>query len=369
MVRHAIGGSMFKIRSFPKKNLKWWHGESSSIDFDPDFQRTSRVWAGRDQAFLIDSILNGFDIPKIYIADFREHNVPSLNVHHRSYAIIDGKQRLTAIFAFMDDKLSLQKYFVLLSDPTVKLGGLKFSELKKAHPRIAQTVERYALDVKSIETVDREKINDVFLRLNKASKALNGAEVRNALIGKAVDAIRDIARHRFFAKRIRFATNRSQEKNAAAKVLVLEYEGGAFVDTKKKNLDAFVIAIGHQGSGRFNGAMTRVRRNLDALAEVFQNQDTLLGAQGHVPLYYILISRLKPADRIRVREFIEGFERSRVKNRNRGGGDHDLDAYDLASRSTNDKKSFETRLRVIRKKFAAWKRSQARSLNSDLHAK
>src|SRR5690349_1928130 len=118
---------MFRIRSFPKKDLKWWHGRASSIDFDPDFQRTARVWKGRDQAFLIDSILNGFDIPKIYIADFTTHDVPTLNVHKKKYAVIDGKQRFTAILGFMDDKFPLPKKFVLLSDPTLKLGGSTFS--------------------------------------------------------------------------------------------------------------------------------------------------------------------------------------------------------------------------------------------------
>jgi hypothetical protein len=86
---------MFKIRSFPKKTIRWWHGKAGSIDFNPDFQRTSRVWKGRDRAFLIDSILNGYDIPKFYVADFTKHDVPDLNVERKDFAVIDGKQRFT----------------------------------------------------------------------------------------------------------------------------------------------------------------------------------------------------------------------------------------------------------------------------------
>src|SRR5258705_4735183 len=304
---------MFKIRSFPKKNLKWWHENTASIDFDPDFQRTARAWKGRDQAFLIDSILNGYDIPKIYIADFTRHDVPDLNRHKKDYALIDGKQRLNAINKFLADDLPLGRKFVLLANPALTLGGMTFSELKEAHPNIANIVERYVLDVKSIETDDREKINDVFLRLNKASKALNGAEVRNAMIGKAVDGIRDLAKRRFFAKRISFSTARLQERNAAAKVLYLEYEGGAFVDTKKRNLDAFVLKVGSHASSQFNGAMKRAKAQLDILAEVFENDDPLLGAEGQVPLYYMFVSRLNAADRKKVRKFMVRFERDRVK--------------------------------------------------------
>lgn len=354
---------MFKIRSFPKKRLRWWHRKADDIDFAPDFQRTSRVWRGRDQAFLIDSILNGFDIPKFYIADFTRHDVPELNVDQKDYAIIDGKQRLTAIFGFLDDEFPLNRRFVLLSEPELEIGGLTFSELREKHRQSSDAIRNYVLDVKAIETDDREKINDVFVRLNKGAKALNGAEVRNALMGRAVESIRTIANHRFFQHRIKFGTERSQEKNAAAKILVLEYEGGGFVDTKKKNLDAFVEHIGRHGSGRFNATMRRVRNHLDMLAEVFQDRDRLLGAQGHVPLYYMFISRLDAADRRRVREFLERFERDRVTNRHDRRHDRDLDEYDLASRTTNDKRSFETRLRVIRREFAAWKRAQERRAN------
>lgn len=351
---------MFKIHGFPKKNLKWWYQNRASIDFDPDFQRTSRVWKDRDKAFLIDSILNGFDIPKIYIADFTIHNIPALNARAKRYAIIDGKQRLTAIFAFLNDRLPLQKTFVLESHPTLKLGNLRFSDLKKQQPQIARIIEKYILDVKVIETDDRKKINDVFLRLNSASKALNGAEIRNAMIGQAVEAIRNLGKHRFFVRRIRFATDRSQERNASAKILALEYEGGP-AETKKKNLDRFVATVGQNGGSRFNRTLRRVTTNLNMLYGLFRDNDPLLSTQGHLPLYYMFITRLKrPADRAVVRDFLESFERQRVRNRNRttDRGDRALDTYDLTSRSTNDKISFETRLRIIRAKFAIWKRKR-----------
>jgi len=348
---------MIKIRSFPRKSLRWWRKAESSIDIDPDFQRTSQVWRDRDRTFLIDSILNGFDVPKIYIVDFTKHDIPALNRRHKSYAIIDGKQRLSTIFAFYRDRLPLPPKFFHSSAPGQNLGRLRFSDLKRDQPQLAKLMDRYVLDVKAIETDDRKNINDVFLRLNKASKALNGAEVRNAMIGKAVDAIRELGNHRFFVRKIRFATNRSQQRNAAAKMLILEFESGP-AETKKKNLDSFVINIGDQGSGRFNGALRRVKDHLNVLCHVFQDQDRLLSAQGNVSIYYLFITRLRTTDRSKVRTFLDVFERKRVSNRNRpsGNGDRQLDAYDLASRSTNDKKSYDNRLKVIRAKFAAWKR-------------
>jgi hypothetical protein len=347
---------MFLLKSFPKKNLRWWFANKDRIDFDPDFQRKSTVWKGPDQAFLIDSILNGFDVPKLYIDDFTTHNVPELNTRGKSYAIIDGKQRLTAIVAFRQDKFALSSKFVLTSDPTRSLKGLKYGELKRNHPPVAALFDKYVLDVKSIETNEREKINEVFRRLNEASKALNGAENRNARIGKAVDAIRQISQHRFLTTRIRFDTSRSQEKNAAAKLLLLEFDGRSPKDTKKLQLDEFVVSIGAVGSGRFDRCVTRVSAQLDRLSEVFQNQDELLAAQGNIPLYYLFVSRLKAAERKKVRLFLLWFEKARRKNRNARLGDSDFDSYDINNRSTNDAGSYRERLRVIRKKHTEWKR-------------
>ncbi|NOT09864.1 MAG: DUF262 domain-containing protein [Gemmatimonadales bacterium] len=348
---------MFRINTFPRRSLQWWISQQSVIDFSPDFQRTARVWTERDKRFLIDSILNGFDIPKLYVADFTTHDIPALNKKEMSYAIIDGKQRLTTILAFREDRLALSKNFYHSSVPGINLGGLVYSELKRDHPLITGLFDRYALDVKSIETDDRAQINDVFLRLNKASKALNGAEVRNAMIGKAVDAIRDISHNNFLKRRINFTTDRSQEKNAAAKVLALEYAGGP-AETKKKNLDALVVAVGETGNRQFGKTVKRVKEHLQNLSSVFQNQDRLLSTQGSVPLYYLFVSRLHARDRKHVRVFLEEFEKARTKNRNRtpGTGDYQLDQFDLVSRSTNDKSSYTVRLRVLRSKFGVWRR-------------
>jgi uncharacterized protein with ParB-like and HNH nuclease domain len=59
---------------------------------DPPYQRRGRLWSLTDKAYLIDSILNGYDIPKFYVADFT-WGKSALNRRKLPYAIIDGKQR------------------------------------------------------------------------------------------------------------------------------------------------------------------------------------------------------------------------------------------------------------------------------------
>ena len=57
----------------------------------PDVQR-ELVWTKSQNQLLIDSLFKDFDIPKIY---FRDIEVDG----KRAYAVIDGQQRLNAIFS------------------------------------------------------------------------------------------------------------------------------------------------------------------------------------------------------------------------------------------------------------------------------
>src|SRR2546423_770622 len=112
-----------KIAPFEAKPLVWWKNRRSKIDMNPPYQRRGRLWSDTDKAYLIDSILNGFDIPKLYMADFTWGDSP-LNLKKLPYAIIDGKQRLEAVFDFFDGVISLNEDFVYLEDSSIKLGGL-----------------------------------------------------------------------------------------------------------------------------------------------------------------------------------------------------------------------------------------------------
>ena len=68
----------------------------SRIEVDDEFQR-GLVWSAAQQALLIDSILRGFDVPKIFLRKLPDGNP-------RLFSVIDGKQRLTAIWRFLNDE-------------------------------------------------------------------------------------------------------------------------------------------------------------------------------------------------------------------------------------------------------------------------
>ena len=341
-----------KVTAFEAKTLSWWRTRKKQIDMDPTYQRRGRLWSATDKAYLIDSILNGFDVPKLYIADFTYSN-SSLNKKRLPYAIIDGKQRFEAIFDFFEGKITLNPDFVLLDNPALKLGGLGFRDLTRSYGEIAEIFENFNLAVMSVITESEELINELFVRLNR-SKPLTGAEIRNAMAGPAPEVIRQTAKHEFFAELIRFPVQRGQDLNAAAKILSFEFNDKP-QETKKSSLDSFAKNAA-SNRNQLELAARRSYAMLNVLTGIFLPKDHLLSSAGVVPDYYWFIRSIKEREYRHVRDFLVRFENDRRTNRQAvelelGDGDRQLLEYDQFNRSTNDLTSHNGRVDILLKKF------------------
>lgn len=350
---------MFTIQPFSARTLSWWNTQRKKIDFAPSYQRKGGIWSTEDKAYLVDSILNGYDIPKFYLADFTYAN-SALNEKGKSYAVIDGKQRFEAIFDFFDGKLVLDQRFSYEPDPRLKLGGLGFRDLKSRYPEVASVFENFNLSVMSVITDEEGTINDLFVRLNR-SKPLTGSEIRSAMSGVVPQLIEKIARHPFFKTRIRFSTKRKQEYNAAAKILLIEFRG-KFVDTKRTYLDRFVQEGVKSQTTSAERAADKVKEVLDAMTRVFTRKDQLLSSQGPMTLYYWFVrSHLDKAEGIR--EFLVRFDSHRSQNRKRiqegKKADEELLRFDLLSRSINDQGSLVERYIILENRFQAFSAKQS----------
>lgn len=347
--------TMFQVRSFDARTLSWWYHQREDIDLNPPYQRRSGVWRSEDKAYLIDSILNDYDIPKIYIADFTLINTP-LNSKNKSYAVIDGKQRFEAIFDFFDGRLALNQNFKLANDPSLKLGGLGYKDLKSQYPKISSKFENFNLSVMSVITDEEDKINELFIRLNRISKPLTGAEVRGAMPGPIPPMIDRLAKHEFFRSRIRFNIKRKQDYNVAAKLLLIEYHGG-FTDTKRIHLDKFVEDNSGPDARDFQIHAERVKEILDDMADAFIERDTLLISSGKITVYYWLFRSYSEECKTRIREFLLRFEQDRKENRSSSEPDEELLNYDISIRNPNDQKGMSRSYAILQKRFKEFLRS------------
>jgi hypothetical protein len=346
---------MFRIRPYEAKTLSWWFTQRDLIRFDPPYQRRGDIWNKNAQGYLIDSILNDFDIPKIYLADFSYVDSP-LNETKSQYAVIDGRQRLEAIFGFYDGNVTLNEDFTSQDEPSVQLGGLGYKDLLHRAPKLASKFDNFNLSVMSVLTNDEALINELFVRLN-SSKPLTAPEFRNAMKGVVPPLIRSLARHHFFRTDISFKTDRGEDQQVAAKFLLVEFRGD-LVDTKRASLDRFVqdATRAEALTAEMARAGSRAKRVLDGLHRVFLPRDLLLQSPGSLVVYYWLVRTLGPAPDLR--SFLFAFEAERKQNRERAKKMHTVDPellhYDSLNRSVNDAGSLRGRFLILETSYSAW---------------
>lgn len=112
----------------PVDVILYWHREQS-MELNAPYQRGD-VWSETRQRNLIRSILLGIPIPSIIINDRASAGWDELV----SCAVIDGKQRLTAILKFMLDDLAVPgEWFGVES--AISHGMIVFSDLPIARQR------------------------------------------------------------------------------------------------------------------------------------------------------------------------------------------------------------------------------------------
>lgn len=359
--------SFIRVLQHTPRPLAWWHEQASEnrLDLSPKFQRRSDLWSRYKRAHLIDSIINDFDIPKLYVADFTLGR-SELNAARRPYAVVDGKQRFEAFFSFINNEFPLNQSSLLDSNPKNVIRGLYFKDLEEQYPELARKILSFEPIVMSISTDDDAKIYEMFVRLN-SGEAANSAERRNAKPGPVPAILRELVEHPFFSSRIGFTTKRMQDFNLAAKFLLLEYRS-AFVDTKASNLDRFVaeaaqettpLGMGEpsddqiQAAKKYIDTRDKVIDVLEGLSEAFLPNDRLLKNAGRIPVYYWVV-RNHPEVAPNFRDFIGEFEEKALSamRADRDGqplqnGMEKYLTYYTLSRTTNDQQSLRGRYELI----------------------
>jgi len=214
----------------------------SAIDDDPTYQRAGEVWSLPHRQLFVDSLLNGYDVPKVYLHDLRGQHPTKV------YAVVDGKQRLTTLWSFVRDGFPLAPTFrieaqdgpPIAHEASAPVGALRYSELD---PRWQAAFLRTPLSVVLIRSATESDIEELFSRLNNGV-ALSAAERRNAFGGEMADLIRDVAGRSSLFGALGFTDGRGEHLDLAAWLLAWEdarrRNDLASLDVSPSGVDAFV---------------------------------------------------------------------------------------------------------------------------------
>lgn len=160
-----------------------YEAKEQRIIIDSEFQRED-VWKRNRKIELIESVLMGLPLPIFYFTQDK----------YGRLIVVDGRQRLTALFEYMTDRFQLNKMKIL-----PELNGKKFSDLL---PVLQGRIEDFQIQAHVImpPTPDRIKF-DIFERVNRGGVQLNQQEIRNALYqGNATRLLGKVAASDAFAR-------------------------------------------------------------------------------------------------------------------------------------------------------------------------
>jgi len=228
--------------------------QKDKIELNPVWQR-GPAWKLPRQVLLLDSILRGMDIPKVYLR--------KLSHGMFTYDAVDGQQRLRAIWTFHAGGIALIHPDSLPPINGEEINGKKFGQLSVT---LRNRFNDFVVSIGEITASKTEEIRNLFARL-QMGVSLNPAELRNAMDGPLRYSIDSTARLHSFFQNCKISSDRFKHLDYAAHVYAMAaYQGQR--DIKAPDLRAMVTEYGADRGEEVLKLSEAVDDALTVLAEV-----------------------------------------------------------------------------------------------------
>jgi hypothetical protein len=237
----------YDSRTYSINDFVEWD-KAQQLELNPKFQRRA-VWTDKAKSFLMDTILRGKPIPKVFIRQ-------KINVSTKTSTreIVDGQQRLRTILSYIKDGFAVSKRH------NAEYGAMLFSQLPED---VQAQVLAYEVSVDLLINLPDPEVLDIFSRLNSYAVVLNEQEKINADHFSPFKTLADKIGHKYYEywtkQGILTANNivRMQEVNLVADLLIAMLEGIKSKKQIKKFYDAYEATFDHD--------VDRLEKHFDAV--------------------------------------------------------------------------------------------------------
>jgi hypothetical protein len=230
-----------------------------AINLDPDFQRRER-WSPEKQSGLIESFLLNVPVPPIYLAEDE----------YGRYSVVDGKQRLTAIRAFMTEGLELR-------------GIEKFTEIENKSFDLLPEPLQNALNIRPyVRVVTLLKQSDptlkfeVFTRLNRGGEPMLAQELRKvAYRGALSDLVFSLSETPFLREQLKIVSDDSpayksmEDAEYVLRFFALKSVWQTFSGSLRGELDGYMSKNQHLKPAGIKALREDFLRCLDACQKIW----------------------------------------------------------------------------------------------------
>lgn len=271
------------------KQLKNMFDNKETLSFNHPIQRQSAQWDNKQQSLLIHSLLSSYPVPNIYLEKRECVDVNDVEKKIYHYSVLDGKQRMTTIFSFINGEFALSEDIdpVTIEENTYELANRFYDELPE---EVKQEILRFRFSIISFEDVTDAEIEEIFFRLNN-STPLSKPQKSKALMGVSNSIfINEILSGRFFTEKCSFSKNQLKKSDdmctliQAMMLLDNKYRGYEFKDI---SADSVMEYSKHINGNYPDEAKERLKKIIGFLDNCFYSKERCL-KKINIPVLFLV---------------------------------------------------------------------------------
>lgn len=214
------------------KNLKSMFDEKDTLSFDHPIQRQSSQWTNEQQTLLIHSMLANFPVPAVYVHKVESTETDARGKHIYHYSVLDGKQRMTSIFSFINGEYALCEDIppIELEGQVYDIAGKYFEDLEED---IQKELLHYRFNIQAFEDVDNETIEEIFFRLNNSTPLTTAQKTRPSMGVTNSIFVNELLDSRFFKEKCSFSKMQLKKSDDLCTLL----QAMLLLDSKYRNYE------------------------------------------------------------------------------------------------------------------------------------
>ena len=200
--------------------------KKEKIILDTGIQRKQDQWDRKKKSLLILSAIQGIIIPGIFAKEVAKEKNDFI------WEILDGKQRLTVLYSFLNDGFRLDKSY------PEEYAAKKFSELDE---EVQNTIKNAEITINIYQELNEQETEDIFCRLNNGQQ-LSNDNLYRAHMGEELRSFVDEAVNKPFMNKVNFTKGqlrKSEDQGAVLAALALIADESVN-DFSKKSIIKFI---------------------------------------------------------------------------------------------------------------------------------
>ncbi|MEB6550160.1 DUF262 domain-containing protein [Heyndrickxia sporothermodurans] len=178
-----------------------------TISFDYPIQRAGDQWDHWQKSDLIQSLADDYPVPPLY--SIKEGDI---------YYILDGKQRLTTIFDFINNKFQLHEETepATIDGKEYSLAECYFEEL---HEEVQDNITDYMLLNYKLENTTDEEIEKLFFKLNNGTPLSKQQKAKSKMGTEWAKRIKKVVEHEFMTEKAAFSAGQIRKADNETAIL------------------------------------------------------------------------------------------------------------------------------------------------------